>query len=305
MSTATTPSSFTCPRCHKKLRFKKAPVDGTRFNCPGCGGSVTYTSPSPTTVNNGSVQDNSDPWVPAEWHRPAPFPALRPARPIRLTDRPPARKTRSKKVGIAMALFVVIPIPVCLTLLAVHYVPGLIKNPVTGIQVAAQPAPAQPAANPLNFFKKALKPGKARIHVTWEYNKYVGNRPDTGAVAILVPKGIQEKADFFGLDPISLDRTFDMGKKTAQQKGVYAAKVGGNGALISNVPEGDYTLIILSKNTNDSPAARNADEAKLADYFTGTGGAGLHKMHFTDLTIVAGEEAEYDHDFGNTYFSLL
>ena len=38
---------------------------------------------------------------------------------------------------------------------------------------------------------KDMKPGKVKINVTWQYNDYVGNKPDTNAVVILIPKGFK------------------------------------------------------------------------------------------------------------------
>jgi hypothetical protein len=190
-----------------------------------------------------------------------------------------------------------IPVTIGLTLLATHYLPALLKTSAASPKVAVQPAPFVP----LDFFKKTPKPGRARIHVTWEYNKFVGSRSDTNSTVILIPKELQEKGSYLGLSPTYQDDTFNEAKKYLQKQGIYASRVGGNGsALLSNVPEGEYTLIIVSKNTNDSMEARTVAKTEMARYMLDGDIASVHKVHITDLTVIAGEEVEYSHDFGNT-----
>ena len=138
--------------------------------------------------------------------------------------------------------------------------------------------------------------------MTWEYNKYVGNRPDTNAVVLLIPKSFKGKVPSDDLDPLVAHITLDKRKKELEQRGVYAGLVGGNGSvLIAGVPPGDYTLIIMSNNTNDWPQIRTLMEQQLGKYLDKGDIATRRKVHITDITVVSGEEAEYSHDFGNTY----
>jgi len=146
------------------------------------------------------------------------------------------------------------------------------------------------------------KPGRVRVTVTWEYNKYVGNRPDTDATVTLIPKGYSRKVDV-SLDPMFARISFDTKKQILRDEGVYAGIVGGDGkTLIADVPAGSYTMIIISKNTNDHPDVAKLTERQLERYFKVGSSARVHKVHITDITVPSGEETEYSHDFGNTYF---
>jgi hypothetical protein len=171
------------------------------------------------------------------------------------------------------------------------------NSPGTAANENAHPAAPRASAS------KDARPGKVRITVTWEYNKYVGNRADTNAVVILIPKGFSGRVPSAALDPVVAHITLDETKKNElERQGVYAGLVNGNGtAVLAGVPGGDYTLIIMSKNTNEWPEISTLMERQLAKYLDKGDSAGLHKVHITDITVVPGEETEYGHDFGNTY----
>ena len=179
---------------------------------------------------------------------------------------------------------------------ACHSTPPKVANNPPAPKVANNP-PAVPLFE--QIFKG--KPGKARIHVTWEYNKYVGNRPDTNAVVVLIPKNFRGKG-LIHLSPQIAHIGFAETKKQLRQQHVYVGLVGGNGdAVITGVPADDYELIILSKNTTESPEGK-AHGTETRFWAPTLNIAGMNKVHFTEITIVSGEEEEYSHDFGNTYF---
>lgn len=149
---------------------------------------------------------------------------------------------------------------------------------------------------------KDTKPGKVKINVTWQYNEYVGSKPDTNAVVILVPKGFKGRVPSQGLHPVFATIGFDLTKKDLQQKGVYVGLVGGNGmASIAGVPPGDYKLIIISKNTKVDPELGESTEKVLAYYLDNSDTAKVYKVHLSEITVISGEEVEDSHDFGNTY----
>ncbi len=140
--------------------------------------------------------------------------------------------------------------------------------------------------------------------VTWEFNKSVGNKPDTDSVVVLIPKTLKEKIpNTSNLVPSFARIAFDKTKKSLEERGVYAGIVGGDGrTLISGVPPGSYTLIIFSKNTNDFPNMREPVKQKLEQYFADAKQISiLSKTHFSDIEVIEGEEIEINHDFGNTY----
>ena len=105
----------------------------------------------------------------------------------------------------------------------------------------------------------ARKSGMVRVNVTWQDN--VGNKPDTDATVVLIPKSFQGRVPDDEIAPNAASMGFDQHKENLQRLGVYAAVVGGNGlAVIGNVPPGDYTLIIISKNTKDRPVSTLAEQ---------------------------------------------
>jgi hypothetical protein len=153
-----------------------------------------------------------------------------------------------------------------------------------------------------------LKPGKVRASATWKYNNFVGNKPDTDAVVLLIPKGFQGRVpETTFISPVTAHLGFESEKKKLQQQGIYAGLVGGNGSVvISRVPAGDYVLVIMSRHTNDWPNLREYTCEKLARYLEdGVLIGKTNKAHFEDITADSGEETECSHDFGMTYSEVL
>lgn len=159
------------------------------------------------------------------------------------------------------------------------------------------------------------KPGKLRMTVTWQYNKFVGTKPDTDAVVMLVPSDFS--GTFKPAKPQFARIRLEEEQARLKAVGVHLGVIGGDGkTLISAIPPGDYQLIIISKNTTEDPKLaepmgqrllRLCGEVPLAfdrrnQVYTSEIGKGVfEKMLISTITIVGGEESEYSHDFGNTY----
>ncbi len=142
--------------------------------------------------------------------------------------------------------------------------------------------------------------GMVRINVTWQDN--VGNKPDTDATVVLIPKSFQGRVPYDDIAPNVASMGFDQRKENLRRLGVYAAVAGGNGlAVIGNVPAGDYTLIIISRNTKDRPQVSTLAEQQLRKYLDKGDSARMHKVHIEEISIGPGEGADYSHDFGTTY----
>ena len=68
--TQTAPTSLICPHCQKKLRFKKTPAEGSRFNCPHCQGGIQYSSYDPNDTDRAN--NGQDAWFPSGWVQDSP-----------------------------------------------------------------------------------------------------------------------------------------------------------------------------------------------------------------------------------------
>lgn len=92
-----------------------------------------------------------------------------------------------------------------------------------------------------------IKTGSVSGTVTYKYNNYVGNKPDTNSNVFLVSKNVTSLPD---------SMAFGVGLSSfyAAEKcdGVYATRVDGNGHyILDNIPVGDYCIMIFSENTTD------------------------------------------------------
>ena len=144
-----------------------------------------------------------------------------------------------------------------------------------------------------------MKTGKLTGDVSYKYNNYVGNKPDTGAQVILVSKKVKSLPDNVGYGIMK-----DAGE------GVYSIKVDGSGKYtFDRLPIGEYYVVIISRNTNEN-----------MDYVTGTRSWGdvyllfsetgkekalstakVFKTRTTTITIEYGETTTYSYDFGITW----
>ena len=90
------------------------------------------------------------------------------------------------------------------------------------------------------------KPGRLQGLVSWQYNEFVGTKPDVGAKIFLFPTRPHSKIK--DEDVVS----FALGIIPEENKNeYYFAKANGNGNYtISNVKPGNYLVLIISENTN-------------------------------------------------------
>jgi hypothetical protein len=129
----------------------------------------------------------------------------------------------------------------------------------------------------------------------------VGNKPDTGAKVILVPKGqngVECKIMF-------LDLMNDSERDRLKQQNVFYATVGGTGrAVFNKVEPGDYEAFLISENTTLTPEIFEHALKALKATFTEKSVVGipLNKVHFMKISVGDGESLEFEHDFGITHF---
>lgn len=172
-------------------------------------------------------------------------------------------------------------------------------SPDTSAKQSPEPRSESPTSK--DTPAKDVPPGKVRITVTWQYNNFVGTKPDTGAVVILIPKTLKEKVHENMLFVGMLNSQITEASKRLREQGVFVGLVGGDGkVLIPRVPPGDYIIIIVSKNTRQDPALYDVTKNWLNTVFEKPPGV-VGKNYNDQLSVTSGEETEFSHDFGNTY----
>lgn len=161
---------------------------------------------------------------------------------------------------------------------------------IVGGQVARYALPAQK--------------GSLKGTITWQYNDYVGTKPDVNAKILLIRTDFDkntitdEKAALFALGSAPKD------------SGLYTAKANGYGNYeIGNLPVGDYYILVVSGQTKRDlsepideyltntlqPYARNWEEFTLL-------GLSANQYELSSITIEEDQTIDFSHDFGNTYF---
>lgn len=177
------------------------------------------------------------------------------------------------------------------------------KKPID-TRVSADANKQQPALEVTTSKEKESKKAvKVRFTVTYKYNNFVGNKPDTDAVIVLIPKNHKEKISGTFLSPTVARTLLEGTKKVLENSGAYVAIVGGDGkAVINRVRCGSYTLVIFSKHTNENPEISALIAQALEQYITdGKLLATLYKVHISTIEVSDGEEIELNHDFGLTF----
>ncbi len=155
-----------------------------------------------------------------------------------------------------------------------------------------------------DFFIK--KPGTVKGLITWQYNDFVGTKPDVGATVFLLPSSCSNKIK--DEDAVS----YFLGTKAPS--GFYYAKANGNGNYeIPNVKAGQYTAVIISKNTNRNVLEETdidfLKEYILTDFFSKdkveyfcTVNINIHQFVNKDIKVEPKTTLDLSNDFGNTYF---
>ena len=148
-----------------------------------------------------------------------------------------------------------------------------------------------------------IKTGKVTGTITYKYNDYVGNKPDTGTIVYLISKSVT-----------SLPYTVGIGMTTSLPEGCYAKKVDGTGSYtFDNMPVGEYYMVLISKNTCDNILQVTEETASrnwgyVYSLFDAKGKddafhlARLYRIRSTSISVKYGEVTTYSYDFGVTDF---
>lgn len=148
--------------------------------------------------------------------------------------------------------------------------------------------------------------GSVKGNITWQYNKFIGTKPDTGANVFLIPLDYNIK----GGDNRDLASTLDH----KGHNGVYRAKVDGLGQYIfDSVPSGNYRIVTISHNTTEAYRFWDEDGWKksiqdfMGCFLTDSELDKFMKMVtynsivYDDIKIENGQTITHSFDFGYTY----
>ncbi|WP_315371287.1 MULTISPECIES: stalk domain-containing protein [Paenibacillus] len=144
--------------------------------------------------------------------------------------------------------------------------------------------------------------GNIKGVLTWQYNKYIGTKPDVNAKIVLIPRDIPKYSRIH-------DTIFGITFSSKGTNGIYTSKADGYGSYnIDNVPTGRYFLLFSSKNTNSDMTIGEYDQKRLEPLFGIPTWENiilnlkLNKYELREIEISKDHTLTESHDFGYTYF---
>ncbi|WP_051533625.1 hypothetical protein [Anaerovibrio sp. RM50] len=149
--------------------------------------------------------------------------------------------------------------------------------------------------------------GDVEGNITWQYNNFIGTKPDVGA-GIYMYKEDKRASDLFA-DKTEEDKFL---KGFVSTDGAYYAEADGYGHYkIRNLPEGQYIIYVVSRKTTRNFSDQRPLMAQWdvlykythytsKDYYAITF-ANVYKSVVGTVYVPASGEETFSHDFGNTY----
>ncbi|MCU0372119.1 MAG: hypothetical protein MUE56_02600, partial [Ignavibacteria bacterium] len=147
------------------------------------------------------------------------------------------------------------------------------------------------------FSQNEEQSGQIKGTVTWQYNKYVGTRPDVNATIILIPEDLKEGNYYF-----IIENNSDVVQTIPESEHkIFLAKANGYGNYeINDVPIGEYFVLIISKKTTDDPKKEtNLNRLNKVlkqhniDYLCAL--VSVHKYYLTNVTIKTNKTTDVSH----------
>lgn len=153
---------------------------------------------------------------------------------------------------------------------------------------------------------KLVGNGTLQGSITWQYNKFIGTKPDINAHIIAFPKQYfsQTRIDYLALSSTS--------PSYAKNAGFFSTTVNGFGNYTLPLPSGKYYILIKSHNTT-----RNSNESidnyvksimkkNVVDFTTNSNiydfGLNNYNHDIWEIEIKKGEIIDISKDWGYTYF---
>ncbi|MDB5042233.1 MAG: hypothetical protein JWN27_2959 [Candidatus Eremiobacteraeota bacterium] len=169
------------------------------------------------------------------------------------------------------------------------------------------------ASSPRPSPSPAPVPGSAVGLLTWQYNDFVGTKPDVGASACLIPlratKVVADDAKGVMLDAhLGIDTTIN-------KYGWVCGKADGSGAVnLDAVPPGTYTALVISEKTTRNFKAPLSDlELQILGFRFDPDAVRIVTMEpsvlllrqwsfVSTIVVRSGTVSHFSYDFGHTYF---
>lgn len=150
------------------------------------------------------------------------------------------------------------------------------------------------------------KTGKIKGTITWQYNEFIGTKPDVGAKIALIPANLTKNTGpkheiyFFALT---------LSSNSPETTGIYTTKANGYGEYeMNDVPAGEYYILIVSQKTRSDLTINKWDALILQEIFSEDEwkvlqlNLKLNKYEFEKIEIKENKVIDVSHDFGYTYF---
>lgn len=182
-------------------------------------------------------------------------------------------------------------------------IPNFKSNVPYDVYVKVFPQKPVVKVNPKKPQSKAPK-GNIKGTITWQWNAYIGTKPDVNARVFLIPVGF----DKLSLTQQEVNDYVLTGKIPAKTDLFYKNVDGFGKYEINGIPSGKYVIIVVSKNTTRNTAEKIPDaEANLIkslirDYsLAEKSWLTMNKHKVETITITANQTLDYSTDFGYTW----
>jgi len=149
-----------------------------------------------------------------------------------------------------------------------------------------------------------IKTGGVKGSVTWQYNNYIGTKPDVGAKIYLFRHSTKDK--YNNISALDINR-FQRGR-SFEELGLFVATANGFGNYeIINLPADRYTVLLVSENTTRSPNTNMSAYKYLLDPMWNTWEhfetifLFKNKFNMEYVEIKEDKTLDVSYDFGNTY----
>ena len=298
-----------CPHCKQSLEVPEE-MFGTIAECPSCNGQIQLPLRQAETRTSTLLQQAKAP-QPKQRVVVQPPQQRAPVQPPQPQNSQPQKSSKTLFIVVSALVFVVLCLVAAVVVLLNRQAPAqnqiagktdtppAISNSSNVGQATESKQTSLPASEP-----KVQKKGKVVVTVTWQFNKFVGTKPDTDAIVVLIPKTYKQKLK---LDYVDLSTWAIVAKENLLQDGIFIEKVNGQGrAVFNRVPVGQYTCAIQSKNTKAYQRMAKLTVDLMAylfeckDFSTELHNTIINKFSCEDVTVDESGEIEVSHDFGNT-----
>ncbi|OUQ86797.1 hypothetical protein B5G50_19095 [Brevibacillus brevis] len=186
-----------------------------------------------------------------------------------------------------------------------------VSSEENGATDAAMPTayPVETVGQPSNVEEQVARTalptqkGALKGTITWQYNEFVGTKPDVNARIYLI------RTDFDKNTITDEEEVVFAAGLAPKNSGLYVVKANGYGNYeIGNLPVGEYHILVASAKTNRNtdlpvdeypisklkPYIRMWDEFILMSLMT-------NQYKVATITIEENQTLDFSHDFGNTY----